>query len=388
MFNSISIDCSNIGVNELTFNYTDPLNPNTLTDFAIERSFDNVIFNVIGTVPYITDGAYSYDDTDLASICDIVAYYRVQPRDEFAANYDTVSLTVSCGKECTTIVPADPAAAPATNCASANSSSGIVVSWGTYPGASSSIPYLTTHVYKSVDGGTFGLLVSLSGAITSYTDTAVAPGSTYAYYIQYAFPPEYGTLSNVSATSAICSLADDCRQDGALTSFPYTVTVDTDCKMVIANLMDTNGNFTIPTSLSCYDIGSVTSMALKVYECYTDPNAVDFVNLDIAHPAWDSATESFIFSDYSEGVWMFTLQTVYQDLDGNEITITTTKCAYLNCCHKCSLAKEALTTSKDILDLFLIMEVVDTAVTCNDCYIACDMYKYLHKQINRYDCNC
>ena len=73
---------------------------------------------------------------------------------------------------------------------------------------------------------------------------------------------------------------------------------------------------------------------------------------------------------------------------GVEKSVTTTRCSYLNCCQKCKLAKKALTTNPELVDLFLFMDVVDTAIECNDCALACSYYNYIHKNINKYDCGC
>ena len=159
----------------------------------------------------------TYSDIDIDNICDTLVYYRIQPRNTLLADYEIVSTSVSCTKDCT-IEPTDPSTAPATNCASANTVLGITIAWLAYEGSSAHLPYVTTKIYRSVNGGAFTLLTTTASNVLSYTDQNVISGSVYSYYVQHQFVI-YNTNSTVSPTSISCTMGTDCRDNGPLTSF-------------------------------------------------------------------------------------------------------------------------------------------------------------------------
>lgn len=385
-FNTFTVDCStDLASNQLEFDYTDGGGTGTLQDFSIEQSFDNISYNSIGLINYNGDGTYTYDDINTNGICDILVYYRVQPRNTLLADYEVVSSSASCTKDCS-ISPTDPSQSPQTNCGSINQGTGITVSWLAYEGPAAHLPYVTTRIYKSINGSAFSLLATVASNVTTYLDMGIAAGLQYQYYIQHEFEL-YETTSTVSTSSIICTIGSDCKDSTPITSYPLELNKDNECTVYIEDLMESSGQFNVPSIFDCRDISSISSIELKFYNCKDEDSTEGYESLTPSYTYWNVTNQRFEFPDLDDGIWKFSIKVTYSDSNNNKIVVYTTKCIYLDCCHKCALAKETL-DKPELLDLFLLMEVIDIATECNDCNLACTYYTYLYNNIKKYDCNC
>jgi autotransporter-associated beta strand protein len=160
-------------------------NATNATSIVIQRSTDGVNYAQIGAT---ANNGTNYADTTLPQ--STTYYYEV-----VANNADGNSLISNTAHA--TTQAAQPPAAPSGLIATAISTNQINLKW-----IESSTNEDGFNLERSTDGGNYSSLAIVGAGITNYSDTGLAPGSTYYYQVQ-AFRSCWGNSAYVGPVSAV-----------------------------------------------------------------------------------------------------------------------------------------------------------------------------------------
>lgn len=95
----------------------------------------------------------------------------------------------------------------------------------------------------------------------------------------------------------------------------------------------------------------------------------------------------------SDGVWKVKLKVNYEDASNNPHSVTTTKCAFVDCNDKCDFTKLVAQHFSDqeyskASNLVISKNSVQYATDCDRCCAACTIYEYFYGLMNNGDCDC
>ncbi len=168
-----SLATSNVTTSSLTLSWA-PTATNQ-TGYRIYRSVDGTNFAAIGSTG---SNDTHYNDSSLNA--GTTYWYKVAARNAGGqATSGAISVTTTASQTITQTPPA-PITAPAapTNLAFSNvTTSAITLSWSA-PGGQTGY-----HVYRSTDGTNFMLVTTADAGVTTWTDSGLSSGTSYAYEV-------------------------------------------------------------------------------------------------------------------------------------------------------------------------------------------------------------
>ena len=146
--------------------------------YDVERSTDDASFSSIATA---ASGAMAYSDTTVSAG---TTYY-----------YEVRAFNAAAGYSAFTNVATIPLATPTSLAATAVSATGIDLSWVNNAPAT-----VVINVDRSTDGVHFVQIATVSGSITTYSDTGLTDGTQYYYEVQAFNPADSNTsvFSNIA----------------------------------------------------------------------------------------------------------------------------------------------------------------------------------------------
>ena len=162
----------------------------TETAFHVERATSGGAFVEIAVMGA---GIVRFSDTSVAA--SITYQYRVRARNSggFSAYSNIATVT-------TQAPPATIPAAPANLAARAVSGGQVALTW-----TDESSNEDAFHVERAPAGGAFSQIASLAAAVTSYTDTAVAPETAYQYRVSASNAQGASVYSNTAPVTTLGS---------------------------------------------------------------------------------------------------------------------------------------------------------------------------------------
>jgi hypothetical protein len=161
VFSAVSSSSSQINLT-----WTD--NSNNESGFKIERSTDNITFSPLVTT---AANATSYSNTGLSS--STTYYYRINA---YNGGGDSAYATSNAT---TSTPPASPPTAPSSLILGSVTSSSIQLNW-----TDNSSDETGFKIERSPDNSTWAQITTVSVSITTYTNTGLAPSTTYYYRVR------------------------------------------------------------------------------------------------------------------------------------------------------------------------------------------------------------
>ena len=359
-------------------------------------SISGVVFQVqyqLNGAPSWTDlavvpgGTTVYEHAVESEVCTLDVNYRVLEYTNSALT-DT-SNTVNCTNPCT-LTPVQHGGLTVT---CPTNYAAVRLTWSTtYPGDVSHSSYVQVNIYRDTDVG-FGsptLIASVPLATGLYDDATVVGGTTYYYNATFEFTTLNTTEGAIAASQVSCVVpSSPCGSSYPPTTLDFSMQVDSTCSyIVLPGLINSAGNFIIPTEQQCDDISSITAITLRYANCTSDVTKATAYTLSTSSDLYYSIASSFRLPVSVDGVYNVQLTVTYDDLLGDEKELTATRCILVYCNNlECNIATAILNEEEYAEEALLLFQGLQAISNCQDCAHACQMYTNITNLLDD-GCNC
>lgn len=359
------LDCATYNYqNEITFDYS---GAGAYAEVYVNYGSGDTL---LGTINPLNSSNQLFD-TDVANVCANSADYYILIKDSGGTTLETSS-TLQCQNNC---IPETPNIDFAVDCNSVTNT-GMTMSLSAYSGNALLQTYISLRIYRSTDNVTYTLIDTLSYTTTEYTDTTASASQQYYYQVEY-YNSLNGAVSAARRTGGPCTTAaNGCGNVFPLHEFEIDTTSSTCTTLILTDLFNDDVSFKIPAQYACYNVASVTSITMKVWDyCYaTEANATE-INLSVTSPYYVPLTKNIEYG-INQGVYRLKFTVTYLDSFGATKTVTQEQCVFICGDLKCDLAAlvAADITNSEIVPLYTGLEYL---AECNQCASACEVYQYL-----------